>query len=150
MCRLTLHNSQVYKRDYKCHKLTKKGFFSIFISDKMKRTNGISMSRQFMITVQSDTPKQQKFKQFSNKDILWNNSNVQVLRRLFKIKDELTTFFTRSLQKLNRCPPKYFSQLALSAVVRRHLYFLRVWSSMRVIVLRFPFRIVLGTSFGKC
>ena len=93
MCRLTLHNSQVYKRDCKCHRLTKKGFLPIFTSDKMKRTNGIPKSRQFTITVQSDTPKQQKFKQFSSKDLFWNNSNVQVLRRHFEIKDELTTFF---------------------------------------------------------
>ena len=39
------HNSWVYKRDCKCHRLTKKGFLPIFTSDKMKRTNGIPKLR---------------------------------------------------------------------------------------------------------
>ena len=150
MCILTFHNSQVYKRDYKCHRLTKKEFLSIFTSNKMKRTNGIPKSRQFTITVQSDTSKQQKFKQFSSKDLFGTTRTCKFFGDFSRSKMSLPpSSITRLLYKLNHCPPKYFLQFALSAVMRRHLYFLCVWSSMRVIVLRFSFRIVLDTLFGN-
>ena len=146
MCRLTLHNSQVYKRNCKCHRLTKKGFLPIFTSDKMKKTNDIPKSRQFTITVQSRSSNSSAAKIYFG-----TTRTCKFFGDFLRSKMSLPpSSITRSLQKLNHCPPKYFSQLALSALMRRHLHFLCVWSSMRVIVLHFSFRIVLDTSFGKC
>lgn len=57
---------------------------------------------------------------------------------------------TRSRQKLNHWSPKYFSWFALSTVIKWHPYLVWVWSSMNVVVFRFPFRTVLDISLGKC
>ena len=152
MCRLTLHNSQVYKRDCKCHRLTKKGIFAnIYITQneknkwhpKVKIVYDYSTKRYAKI-VEVQIVQQQRS---TLEQLECASSSVTFSRSKMSLPP---SSITRSLHKLNHCPPKYFSQLALSAVVRQHLYFLCVWSSMRVIVLCFSFRIVLATSFRKC
>ena len=129
MCRLTLHNSQVYKRDRQCHRLTKKGFLPIFTSNKMNKTNGIPRLRQFTITVQAIRQNNRMSNSLTTNIYFRTTRTCKFFGDFSRSKMSLPpSSITRSLQKSNHCPPKYFSQLALSAVMRRHLYFLCILS----------------------